>query len=170
MRTRAALGPVLPAQPPNNGGWWNKFHRLLTVAFVGCLVAVITLSVLPGTAVAALPATSDKLGHTLVYALLALLLRLVASRRPASRAVLLCSVIGAILELVQLRVPGRTADLGDVLWNAAGAALGAATAEWIMSSHAGRRPIRLTAAGRIAPDPPHGDPARQPFFRESAGS
>lgn len=118
---------------PGVAGWWEQYHVFLVLALAMWVAATVAVSVLPGAAITAVPARSDKAGHAVLYGVLTLLLRLVSSRGPVSQAVYVACGLGALLELVQLRVPGRSSDLMDVLWNCAGSVLGAAVAAWIMS-------------------------------------
>ncbi|HWA47606.1 MAG TPA: VanZ family protein [Dongiaceae bacterium] len=97
------------------------FPRL---AFYGAAAFVGVLSLVPGGAV---PPThvSDKLEHFLAYAALGLVG--VATARSGNRAVL--TIVGIIafgiaIEFLQMLAPGRYAELGDGLADAAGAIIG----------------------------------------------
>ena len=70
---------------------------------------------------------SDKLGHLLAYALGGAIGSAAAPRRRSQRRVLIALVaFGALLELVQAAVPGRSPSLGDLASNVAGVLLGRA--------------------------------------------
>lgn len=120
---------------PHGGvaGWWEQYRPFLVLALAIWVGAIVAASVLPGAALTAVPGQSDKAGHAVLYGVLTLLLRLVLSRRPLSQMFCAACGLGALLELVQLRVPGRSSDLMDVLWNCVGSVLGAAVAAWMMS-------------------------------------
>ena len=125
---------MMEARPyPGVAGWWEQHRLFLVLALAMWVAATIAVSVLPGAAITAVPPRSDKAGHAVLYGVLTLLLRLVLSRGPVSQAVCVACGLGALLELVQLRVPGRSSDVIDILWNCAGSVLGAAIAAWIMS-------------------------------------
>lgn len=82
---------------------------------------------------------ADKLLHLLGYALLAALyFRAQASTRPEAplgealaSSVLFTSLYGAMDELHQAFVPSRSADIVDVLADAAGAVIGAGLCYWL---------------------------------------
>jgi len=101
-----------------------------------CMGIIFYVSALPEVSI---PTNiSDKSGHSLAYALLsALLLRAFAGglRVPARAkmvvtAMALATAYGGALELYQLFVPGRTADVQDLIADAIGAAVGA-VALWL---------------------------------------
>ncbi len=120
---------------PHGGvaGWCEQYRLFLVLALALWVGATVAASVLPGAAITAVPGKSDKAGHAVLYGVLTLLLRLVLSRWPVSQVFCVACGLGALLELVQLRIPGRSSDLMDVLWNCMGSVLGAAVAAWIMS-------------------------------------
>jgi VanZ family protein len=92
---------------------------------------VVVLSVLPGRAMPgiAIPGL-DKIAHFVFYSALALLAER-AARKPhfTSWAVVTvsCGLLGAMLELVQRFLPGRSMSVADMLVNFLGAAVGSAT-------------------------------------------
>lgn len=94
------------------------------MGFYVAAAGVGALSLVPG---GALPPThiSDKLEHFMAYAVLGL--AGVATARCANRAVLtVCGIIafGIAIEFLQVLAPGRYAEIGDGLADAAGAILG----------------------------------------------
>lgn len=105
--------------------------RFLTgprMCFYAGAALVGILSLLPGRV---LPAAemSDKLEHLLAYAALGLIGG--ATARSGNRAI--CSVLGIIafgiaIEFLQMFAPGRLAELGDAVADAAGAVIGGAVA------------------------------------------
>ncbi len=105
-----------------------RFPAAPRIGFYAAAVFVGALSLIPGRA---LPPSqvSDKVEHLLAYAALGLIG--VATARNGHRAV--CSVLGivafgAMIEVLQMLSPGRYAEIGDALANAAGALIGAAIA------------------------------------------
>lgn len=99
---------------------------------VGLMVAMTFVS--SGPQPVALPGQSDKLAHAAAFAVLAAswVFALLPRRRPSWRlgllAVGLATAWGALDELHQSFVPERTASIGDVIADGAGAALGATLA------------------------------------------
>jgi VanZ family protein len=95
------------------------------------LAAVVVGSVLPGDSrpmqTLGRLAVNDKWEHFLSYALLALLLPLVLRlrRHQLLEALIALVAMGCLLELVQLFVPGRSADILDALADLAGVVFGA---------------------------------------------
>lgn len=105
-----------------------RFPALPRIGFYAVAVFVGALSLVPGRA---LPPTqvSDKVEHLLTYAVLGLIG--VATARSGTRAA--CSILGIIafgaaIEVLQIFSPGRYAEVGDGLANAAGALIGGAIA------------------------------------------
>jgi VanZ family protein len=103
-----------------------RFPAMPRIGFYAAVAFVGALSLVPG---GALPPTqvSDKLEHLLAYAALGLAGG--ATARNGHRAV--CSILGiiafgAMIEILQMFSPGRYAEVGDVLANAAGALIGGA--------------------------------------------
>ncbi len=94
---------------------------------------IFVLSSVPGHNLPEMPAANaDKVVHAVVYAILGALclraLRGTTSLRPApavALAVVLTTIYGVSDELHQLLTPGRSADVHDVMADAAGALLGA---------------------------------------------
>ncbi|HYO80526.1 MAG TPA: VanZ family protein [Bryobacteraceae bacterium] len=119
--------------------WWARHRRILTGLLAIWIAVVVAASVYPTPAApASVPAGTDKAAHAVLYGVLALLLRLVTarSRFPAIRA---AACVGAMLELVQLHIPGRSGDWADIAWNVVGCVAGGIAAE------------RLITAGRQQP-------------------
>lgn len=95
------------------------------------LAAAIPLGLLVGGAqpfaVGLVPAPWDKLAHMAVYAVLACAIGF-ASRRHGPSAMLIGFVgallVGGLDEFGQMHLPGRTAELDDLVADAVGAALG----------------------------------------------
>jgi VanZ like family len=95
------------------------------------LAAAIPLGLLVGGAqpfaVGLVPAPWDKLAHMAVYAVLACAIGF-ASRRHGPSAMLIGFVgallVGGLDEFSQMHLPGRTAELDDLVADAVGAALG----------------------------------------------
>lgn len=99
-------------------------HSLAAWALVVWLGAVAWLSLAPAPpALGAL--ASDKLGHLLAYAVGGAIGSAAAPRGRSRRRVLIALVaFGALLELVQAALPGRSPSLGDLASNVAGVLLG----------------------------------------------
>jgi VanZ family protein len=93
------------------------------IAFAGCLVAISWVSLLPPDQIPSGPAVSDKVLHSLGYALLGALA--VASGLRWLPAVALVVGIGLVLEVAQHITGYRTFEWADLAADAAGAALGA---------------------------------------------
>jgi VanZ family protein len=91
--------------------------------FYGGVIEIGPLPKLPGVAI-------DKVGHTLAFAGLALLvafaLPMLALRRRLVAAVSVSTGVGALLELVQSALPYRSAEWLDLAADVVGAVLGAA--------------------------------------------
>jgi VanZ family protein len=105
-----------------------RFPTVPRIGFYAGAALVGALSLVPSRA---LPSTdiSDKLEHLLAYAALGLVG--VATARNGNRVVL--SILGIIafgigIEILQMFAPGRHAEVGDVLADAAGAIIGGAVA------------------------------------------
>jgi VanZ family protein len=93
-------------------------------------IVVLLLSIIPGDDLDQLPSLPiphlDKIGHFILYFVLALLLSAAVSKtrvRPVLMIliVLLTTTYGGTMELMQLLVHGRSADWFDFLANASGA-------------------------------------------------
>ena len=114
-------------------------RRMLCAAYA---VLIAGLSLAPGSSFDFLPPLfpgEDKLGHVLMYALLAWLLLWAASPAPGRRtwhrliiSVVLCFAYGALLEVAQefFRPNDRQFSVGDMAANAVGAVLAATT--WLI--------------------------------------
>lgn len=105
-----------------------RFAAMPRIGFYAAAAVVGALSLAPG---GALPTThiGDKVEHLLAYAALGLLG--VATARNGNRAA--CSILGiiafgAVIEILQMFSPGRYAEFGDILADAAGASIGGAIA------------------------------------------
>ena len=102
----------------------NPLSVLLRIAFIGCLVALITLAWLPEKAV-----TRTILGghaeHFIAYLGTAIVMGLAFHRSPrlAVQCILLI-VYAAILEVGQLYSPGRHASVQDLAFSSAGVVTG----------------------------------------------
>jgi VanZ family protein len=98
---------------------------LRATAFVFALALVVQLLVLPEPAfVPSITALiTDKVLHALVFGLLAVLLYVLAGPRTTLAVFAAVVGIGVLDELHQAFVPGREADLADLLADAAGAAI-----------------------------------------------
>jgi VanZ family protein len=100
-----------------------------------CMAGIFVVSSIPD--VGPLPGdVSDKTGHTLAYAVLALLVLYAladgrisgVTMRNTLLAIVIATIYGASDELHQRFVPGRSPDLLDVRADAIGATIGAAVA------------------------------------------
>ncbi len=93
------------------------------------VLAVIVGSLVPGGSAPlhalSLLRVNDKMQHFVAYAVLACLSAWMASRPFALRTGLWLVALGALLEILQLLVPGRSCDWLDGLSDAAGVATGA---------------------------------------------
>lgn len=101
-----------------------RFPALPRIGFYLAALLVGALSLVPG---GALPPThvSDKVEHFLAYAALGLVG--VATARNGNRAALtILGIIafGVAIEFLQMLAPGRYAEFGDALADAAGAVIG----------------------------------------------
>lgn len=108
------------------------YHRALrTLPMVSVMGSIFFLSHQPGTALRlSVPPGADKLGHAVLYALLAgtalfALLPVPPQRnlRTGILVVLVCFLYGISDEVHQAFVPGREASFGDLLADVAGAAI-----------------------------------------------
>jgi VanZ family protein len=91
------------------------------LAFVGATLMVVVLSLLPGKDLPAV-GISDKLEHVIAYAILALLGGLAFPRATMLLAVML-SALGIAMEICQIVVPGRSAEIADAVADAIGVGL-----------------------------------------------
>lgn len=98
------------------------------VVAVLLLVPAYLLPVAPSDLPSLLEAWADKLGHVALFFVLAWLLarsfrELPAVRRPRFTAVLVAAAYGGLLELAQILLAARSAELADSLANLAGGLL-----------------------------------------------
>jgi VanZ family protein len=91
------------------------------LAFVGATLMVAVLSLLPGNDLPAV-GISDKFEHIIAYAVLALLGGLAIPGATVLLAVGL-SALGVAMEICQMVVPGRSAEIGDAVADAIGVCL-----------------------------------------------
>ena len=106
---------------------------------LGWALLIFALSSIPGAAFPASKLLSyDKLVHAGVYAVLGFLCFLALARASLQKTGVLVLVAGAIAtlygitdEIHQMFVPGRAADVRDVLADAVGGFLGALTASYL---------------------------------------
>jgi VanZ family protein len=100
--------------------------RMLYILFVGWLVTVTIGSLLPPTSFPTwvdLGGNRDKIAHFVAYFVTALLFYLAFRprlKRTDIYAIIFAAGYGALLELAQLFVPGRTCSLGDLAANLSG--------------------------------------------------
>jgi len=93
----------------------------IKLAFVGATLMVVVLSLLPGNDLPAV-GISDKVEHIIAYAVLALLGGLAFPGATVLLAVAL-SALGVVMEICQMIVPGRSAEIGDAVADAIGVGL-----------------------------------------------
>jgi VanZ family protein len=76
----------------------------------------------------------DKLNHVLAFMALAFCAGLSAPASLSARRLSMCGLLayGALIEVLQLYVPGRSSEWGDLLADAIGIALGAAIAASVL--------------------------------------
>ena len=101
----------------------RRGHQLARWAFAFTALSVVGISVLPGRDVPNI-GLWDKLEHVIAYATLALVgaFAFPGFLGAALLAVLL-PALGAVMEICQLFVPGRSAEFGDAVANTVGVAL-----------------------------------------------
>ena len=127
-----------------NKSWSTPLTRFVAAALGVYWVALCVGTHVPGRCVGT-PLISDKAIHFLAYAglsfLIATLLPLLGVRgwRVYGGALIVAACYGAIDELGQIPVPGRTADIADWWADVAGAVAGL-TCYWLMVAAALRRP------------------------------
>lgn len=113
--------------PPTSTRWLDgpAARRLGRAVLAALLATISVLALLPGDAAPDL-GLADKWQHTLAFT--ALGAAALWSLRPAARAVGAAAAAllayGGAIELLQLLVPGRHAEWGDLLVDAIGIALG----------------------------------------------
>lgn len=103
----------------------DRFKIVSRYIFAVGIIAVVILSLLPGNDVPSV-GVSDKIEHLVAYALLGLAGGLAfPTRRGAIVLLVLLPLLGVALEIAQLRVPERSADVADALadWMGAGLTL-----------------------------------------------
>ena len=101
----------------------DRFKIVSRRIFAAGIVAVVALSLLPRKDMPSL-GVSDKTEHVVAYALLGLTGGLAFPTRRAALVLLaLLPLLGVALEIAQLQVPGRSAEVGDALADLIGAAL-----------------------------------------------
>ena len=98
------------------------WHRWAVAAFYACLAAVLLLTLTPITIPNAFP-EEDKLHHLIAFGALAVL-ACASWSVPWWRSCLPLSALGALIELIQLYVPHRSAEVGDWLADSVGVGLG----------------------------------------------
>jgi VanZ like family len=100
-------------------------NRVRILALIS-LAAIFALSLVRGEFRPHTPFLPSALEHVVAYGVAAFLLCLAYCHRiPSIWLVLLLTAYGALLELVQLSVPGRHGRLSDVMADLAGALIGA---------------------------------------------
>jgi VanZ family protein len=105
-----------------------RFPAIPRTGFYAAAIFVGALSLLPGGALQPTQ-IGDKVEHFLTYALLGLLgVTTARSRNRAAYSILGLVAFGAAIEILQMFSPGRYAEIGDALANAAGALIGGAIA------------------------------------------
>lgn len=107
---------------------WSVLRVVPAVAWAAGIWALSATPEPPGSGWAELP-MADKVAHTGLFLVQALLLRLAGLGAPS--ALMLAVAWGALDEVHQTRVPGRTGDPWDLLADAFGAVLGANLVEWV---------------------------------------
>ena len=101
----------------------DRFRMVSRYMFAAGIVAVVILSLLPGNDMPSV-GISDKVEHVVAYALLGLTGGLAfPTQRAALVLLVLLPLLGVALEIAQLRVPERSAEVGDALADLIGAAL-----------------------------------------------
>jgi VanZ family protein len=126
-------------------------------AFVG--PARGELAALAGRVPNALPAVvefgyAEQLLNVLLFVPLGATLALLLGRRMWPWVIAACSALSIAVELLQRSIAGRVPDLGDVLWNTVGAAIGVLAVTLI------RAALRLRVRGGVS---------RAPAVRRPAG-
>ena len=97
--------------------------RLAALAFALALVVQLLLLPEPAFVPSVTAVITDKVLHALVFGLLAVLLHVLAGTRTTFAVFAAVVGIGVLDELHQAFIPGREADLADLLADAAGAAV-----------------------------------------------
>ncbi|MFG5409615.1 VanZ family protein [Piscinibacter sakaiensis] len=113
-----------PRPVPSRTPARRRHLRAGRVAFALLVVVIAVLAWIPGRQFPA-PNSHDKLNHLLAFTtLMAVGWRVFPAQRLRALAGLFA--FGVLIELVQLGVPGRSAEFGDLLADALGLGLGAA--------------------------------------------
>lgn len=99
------------------------------VALIAALCMALCLAVLGETplAVGLVPSPWDKLLHLLTFGVMALLFSSAVGRHHVLAVLTLVAVLAGMDEIRQIWLPGRQADLQDMLANCVGIGLGGAT-------------------------------------------
>ena len=93
----------------------DRFKIISRRIFAAGIVAVVTLSLLPGKDMPSL-GVSDKTEHVVAYALLGLAGGLAfPTRRAAIMLLVLLPLLGVALEIAQLLVPERSSEVADAI-------------------------------------------------------
>ena len=101
----------------------GRLRTALRWLFAAGTIAVIVLSLLPGQEMPSV-GVSDKIEHVVAYALLGLAGGLAFPTRRATILLLaLLPILGIALEIAQLAVPDRSAEVADALADWIGAAI-----------------------------------------------
>src|SRR5262245_10012606 len=101
----------------------GSFRTALRYFFTAGAIAVIVLSLLPGRDMPSL-GVSDKIEHVIAYAVLGLAGGLAfPTRRSTILLLALLPTLGIALEIAQLAVPGRSAEVADALADSIGTAI-----------------------------------------------
>ena len=139
-RHRAA-GRCLPPQPrqplhvtPRPPRYLRQ--RTLCLAGAGAITFALFFGGSQSAAAGLIDAPWDKLAHFAVYAAITVLLWLAAGGRAPLAVIAVVIAIGALDELHQAGVPGRTADVIDFLVDAAGAAVAGTVMLWLVGGSA----------------------------------
>ncbi len=121
-----------------------KFSRLW-IGFGWVLVAsVILSSIFPGHLFTAINvAGADKVAHAMAYCVLMIWFSGLYARRYHAVVALALTVLGAVLELIQWRLPYRLFDPADLLANAAGVVIGLGLSVWLLAGWCQRIESRL---------------------------
>lgn len=106
---------------------------MVQLTLIVYILLVIGLSLIPSAALGN-DLQSDKLAHFIAYGVMGLLAYIsVDSIRKKSYLFIFVISLGAVLELFQLYIPGRSASYSDIIANTIGASLGYFIA-WIVIS------------------------------------
>ena len=106
----------------------RTLRRMCRIGFAVSIAAIVVLSLLPGDDMPDVR-VSDKVGHLLAYAEIVLLGILGHPGRTLAIAVLTgVAALGGLLEIGQIYVPGRSADIVDFAVNCLGMLIGYASA------------------------------------------